>query len=136
MDEVISSPRHKPKKRLSKKPVKAESIGDITLKARIWMDVGGETFLAPGRVTLLQRIEEYGSITKAARSMEMSYRHAWLLVEDMNGKATEPLLTRISGGKGGGGTRLTDAGRKAIERFNELQGQLEQFIVSLKEGNK
>ncbi|MDT8317368.1 MAG: LysR family transcriptional regulator [bacterium] len=131
MSKTLSRPKHKPVKRLSGNPVKLENYSDITLKARIWIDAGGETYLAPGRVTLLERIAEYGSITGAAKSMEMSYRHAWLLVDDMNGKAPKPLVVRASGGKGGGGTHLTDEGKRAIKTFNELQRKLGKFIKTL-----
>jgi len=61
----------------------------------------------------------------------MSYRHAWLLVEDMNGKASVPLVVRSTGGRGGGGTALTDEGRLAIEQFKNLQGKLKVFLESL-----
>ncbi len=94
------------------------------MKARLWLDVAGETYLAPGRVTLLERIDEYGSISKAAKSMEMSYRHAWLLVDDMNRKAPAPLVLKSTGGSGGGGAWLSDEGRRAVRRFNELQDEL------------
>ncbi len=104
----------------------------MSIKARLWLDVAGETYLAPGRVTLLERIEECGSITKAAKSMEMSYRHAWLLVDDINKKAPSPLVVRKTGGKGGGGTKLSAEGKKAIKDFNGLQEKLTNFIRELK----
>jgi molybdate transport system regulatory protein len=131
MNESSSQPRHKPAKHLSGKTVKSKGDSEKTLRARIWIDLGGETYLAPGRVTLLERIAEYGSISRAAKSMEMSYRHAWLLVDDMNNKADRPLVVRASGGKGGGGTSLTSAGEEAVFEFNEMQYKLQKFIKKL-----
>ncbi len=128
MGKTMSKPKHRPRLRASQG---AAGKGDISIKARLWLDVAGETFLAPGRVTLLERIDEYGSITKAAKSMEMSYRHAWLLVEDINKKSPEPLIVRAAGGRGGGGTFLTEKGKEAVKEFNRLQKKLKTFIEKL-----
>ena len=84
---------------------------------RVWIEKDGETYLAWGRVVLLERIRDEGSMLAAAKAMGMGYRHAWALVEDMNRLAPTPLVTRATGGKGGGGTSLTPAGEAAIEHF-------------------
>ncbi|MGR3309991.1 MAG: winged helix-turn-helix domain-containing protein [Candidatus Brocadiales bacterium] len=83
----------------------------------MWIAKKGETFLGYGRIVLLERIKEYGSITRAAKSMDMSYRHAWELVESMNRQAGTPLVETVTGGKGGGGAFLTPMGEKAITIF-------------------
>ncbi len=131
MDGSYSKPRHKIRKTA---PAGAKSLSnnyEITPKARLWLASNGETYLAPGRITLLERIEEYGSITRAAKSMEMSYRHAWMLLEDMNSKAPAPLVIKVSGGKGGGGSSLSAEGKKAVKEFNALQEKLRLFIEEL-----
>ncbi|MDH3973478.1 MAG: LysR family transcriptional regulator [Deltaproteobacteria bacterium] len=128
-----SKPRKKPSKRISTE--KSPGEGGLSLRARIWFDMDGETFIAPGRATLLERIDRYGSISKAAKSMEMSYRHAWLLVDDMNRKAISPLVERVSGGKGGGGTVLTVEGKKTLERFEKLQGKIRNFVEEVAKEN-
>jgi molybdate transport system regulatory protein len=97
-------------------------------KGRIWLEGAEGTFLGYGRIVLLERIAEFGSISKAARSMEMSYRHAWDLVASMNRQAHEPLILTASGGKGGGGTKLTEAGRLAIDLFRSVHGRLQEFL--------
>jgi len=132
MDATFSKPKHKPQKRVAGNADLLEEKKDITPRARLWLDSNGETYLAPGRVTLLQRIEEYGSITRAAKSMEMSYRHAWLLLDDMNSKAPSALVKKSAGGKGGGGSSLSDEGKKAVREFNLLQKKLQVFIDGLK----
>ena len=63
--------------------------------------------------------------------MEMSYRHAWMLLEDMNSKAPAPLVIKVSGGKGGGGSSLSAEGKKAVKEFNALQEKLRLFIEEL-----
>jgi molybdate transport system regulatory protein len=97
-------------------------------KGRIWLEGPEGTFLGYGRIVLLERIAEYGSISKAARSMEMSYKHAWDLVDSMNRQAPESLVVTAAGGKGGGGTRLTPAGEQAIEKFHEVYQRLQEFL--------
>jgi len=95
---------------------------------RIWIENNGETFLGFGRIVLLEKILEYGSISAAARSMKMSYKHAWDLIDSMNRQAGQPLVATSKGGKGGGGTRLTEAGEEAISAFKKLQKKFTQFL--------
>ncbi|MEK7308915.1 MAG: LysR family transcriptional regulator, partial [Nitrospirota bacterium] len=87
-----------------------------------------ETFLGYGRIILLERIQEFGSITKAAKSMEMSYRHAWELVDSMNRQTKKPLVGVSTGGKGGGGARLTNEGEKAIKLFWKFYENFQNFL--------
>ncbi|MCL5023355.1 MAG: LysR family transcriptional regulator [Nitrospirae bacterium] len=98
-------------------------------RGRVWVDGKEGTFLGYGRVVLLERIREHGSITKAARSMEISYRHAWELVESMNRQSPRPLVETSAGGKGGGGTRLTEEGEKAISLFWKFYGDFQKFLA-------
>ncbi len=98
------------------------------LRGRIWVEGKDGTFLGYGRVVLLERIKQYGSITMAAKSMEMSYRAAWELVESMNRQARAPLVETATGGKGGGGASLTEAGERAIEAFWRLYERFGEFL--------
>jgi len=98
-----------------------------TVEGHIWVEGAEGTFLGMGRVLLLERIREYGSITRAAGSLEMSYRKAWELVESMNRQAGAPLVVATTGGKGGGGAVLTEAGQRAIKLFNELDAEFKRF---------
>ena len=97
-------------------------------RGRIWIDGKEGTFLGYGRVVLLERIREHGSITKAAKSMEMSYRHAWELVDSMNRQAAEPLVESAAGGSGGGGANLTRAGEDAIRLFWKFYDDFQAFL--------
>jgi molybdate transport system regulatory protein len=98
-------------------------------RGRIWIDGTDGTFLGYGRVVLLERIQEYGSITRAAKSMEMSYRHAWDLVDSMNKQAMRPFVELATGGKGGGGARLTEDGERAIQLFWKFSEDFKRFIA-------
>lgn len=97
-------------------------------RGRLWIDGTEGTFLGYGRIVLLERIREYGSITKAAKSMDMSYRHAWELVDSMNRQTPKPFVETATGGKGGGGTRLTEAGEKAISLFWKFYDDFQKFL--------
>ncbi len=105
-----------------------ENMGGFALKSRFWIARGEETFLGIGRVTLLERIRICGSISEAARSMGMSYRHAWELVESMNRIAARPLVTTAVGGRGGGGAVVTSDGEEAIRFFHQLQADMTAFL--------
>jgi molybdate transport system regulatory protein len=98
------------------------------VSGRLWIEKDGETLLSWGRVVLLERIREHGSISAAARSMGMGYRHAWELVEEMNRASPQALVTRTMGGQGGGGTVLTAHGEAAIAHFWDLVDHFEEWL--------
>ena len=77
---------------------------------------------------LLERIDKFGSIAAAARSMKLSYRNAWLWIEAANRLALAPLVEKTAGGVGGGHARLTGEGRKAVSQYKELRAKLEEFL--------
>jgi len=98
------------------------------IKGRLWIEKQGKIFLSWGRVVLLERIRETGSIAAAARSMEMAYSHAWSLVAAMNRLAGEDLVARTYGGRNGGKAWLTPAGEAAIIQFWELAGNFREWL--------
>ncbi|MCP4994308.1 MAG: LysR family transcriptional regulator [Gammaproteobacteria bacterium] len=100
------------------------------LRGRVWIEGPDGTFLGYGRVVLLERIREHGSISAAARSMEMSYRHAWKLVDSMNSQSLSPVVNRSTGGRGGGGAVLTDVGERAIESFWSAHRDFKEFLAT------
>jgi len=104
-----------------------ESHG-LQIKGRLWLDKHGETYLSWGRVVLLDRIRETGSIAAAARAMEMAYSHAWTLVAKMNRLAGEELVGRTFGGRHGGKAWLTPAGEAAVAQFWELAGKFQEWL--------
>jgi len=91
----------------------------MELKGSFWIEKDGKSFLGRGRIELLKKIEKYGSIAKAAKEMKMSYKAAWDAVDIINNLAKEKVVEKSSGGKGGGGTNLTDYGKKLIELFED-----------------
>ena len=98
------------------------------LRGRVWIDGPQGTFIGYGRMVLLERIIEHGSITKAAKSMEMAYRHAWDLVDSMNRQAKRPFVELATGGRGGGGALVTEDGVRAIKLFRRFHEDLQAFL--------
>lgn len=105
-----------------------------TVDGRVWVDKAGEAFLGHGRVELLAVIDETGSISAAARAMGMSYKGAWQAVEAMNNLADTPLVERITGGKHGGGTTLTEEGRRTVAMFRQVEEEYRRFLSRLSDG--
>src|SRR5512140_2129613 len=70
--------------------------------------------MGPGKADLLRAIDETGSISAAARQMEMSYRRAWLLVDTMNQAFKSPVVVTLTGGKAGGGAAVTEFGKEVL----------------------
>ncbi len=85
------------------------------------LDFGDERSLGPGKVRLLELIEETGSISAAGRSLKMSYRQAWLLIDELNRMFREPLVTAQVGGGGGGGAAVTKAGASVIRAYRDME---------------
>ena len=115
-------------RRHSNKKITAIHRQGLICRGRVWLEKDDHTYLGVGRVVLLERIQEHGSITKAALSMQMSYKHAWDLIYSMNQSADENLVVTSKGGKGGGGAKLSEAGKQAVADFWELQNRFNAFL--------
>ncbi len=90
-----------------------------SLSLRVDLDPDGR--IGPGKVTLLEEIAAHGSISAGARRMNMSYRHAWTLVEAMNRLFGKPVVAAQKGGPRGGGTRLTPVGEAIVSRYRAIE---------------
>jgi molybdate transport system regulatory protein len=84
----------------------------------------GERAFGPGKADLLERIAQEGSISKAAKAMDMSYSRAWQLVDAMNNAFRKPLVESSTGGKRGGGAVLTKAGEETLSLFRRMEERL------------
>lgn len=100
----------------------------IVLKSKVWLEKDGKLFMGYGRATLLERIDQLGSISAAARSMKLAYRNAWLWVEAINRLAPEPLVIKSTGGPRGGYARLTEEGRRIIKEYKEKRAGVRDAI--------
>jgi molybdate transport system regulatory protein len=93
----------------------------MTAALSVRIDFGPGQRLGPGKIQLLERIAELGSISAGGRALGMSYRRAWQLVDELNGIFGQPVLVSKIGGKQGGGAVLTPLGRVIIESYRDIE---------------
>lgn len=111
-----------------------KSEKDTGVVGRLRLEKAGRGFLGRGRIELLEKIAEHGSILQAARAIGMSYKAAWDAVEAMNNLADEPLVVRAAGGRHGGGTQLTGYGRRMVAAFHAVEDRYQRFWEDLDAG--
>jgi molybdate transport system regulatory protein len=87
----------------------------------IRLDFADGRRIGPGKIALLEQIRGTGSISAAGRALGMSYRRAWLLVEQLNATFAQPVVTAHPGGAGGGGTALTPFGASLVEGYRAIE---------------
>lgn len=95
-----------------------------SLRIKVQVYRGEEIAMGPGKADLLDAIMREGSISAAGRALGMSYRRSWMLVDVMNRCWKEQLVEASAGGRSGGGAHVTDAGRKVLALYRELQRRL------------
>lgn len=100
----------------------------MQIKSRIWIEDNGEPVLGFGRIKLLKTIDEKKSINAAAKELNMSYRKAWKLVNQVNNMTPKPVIVKNIGGKNGGGTVLTEYGKQLIKGFEKLNQNCMKFL--------
>jgi molybdate transport system regulatory protein len=102
----------------------------VTAKVKLTLCTD-ERFFGPGVCELLERIRETGSIQAAAARMELSYTKAWKILNRAEKELGTSLITRVSGGRNGGSSTLTEAGEKAVADFREMEGKLNSYAEEL-----
>src|SRR5690349_5213529 len=101
---------------------------DYKVTGSLWIECEGERFFGPGRVELLQKIEETGSINKAAKAMGMSYKKAWEMISALNVQASKPFVITQTGGQKGGGSIVTAEAKQLIEFHKRLRERFHEFL--------
>src|SRR4051812_31567199 len=105
-------------------PLAASPLLRMT-KARIQLHLrvikGNRPAVGPGKIALLEAIRDTGSISAAARKLGMSYRRAWMLVDDLNRRVSKAVVETAPGGRSGGGTTLSPTGRKLIVLYRDIE---------------
>ncbi len=100
------------------------------IKSRIWIESKNKVLLGEGRVQLLKAIDDTGSLSKAAKSLNISYKKAWNLIDSVNKSAKQPVTINSIGGKGGGGAELTPYGKSLVKAFDEINKNCWVFLDS------
>jgi molybdate transport system regulatory protein len=107
------------------------SKNKLNLTGNLWFNRADHKFLGGNQIELLEKIDELGSITKAAKAVGISYKTAWDSLNGINNLAEKPLVDRLTGGKGGGGTSLTAEGKKVIAQFTIVQEEMRKVLDNL-----
>ena len=95
---------------------------EISVSFRV--DFSPDCAVGPGKISLLENIGRTGSLSEAARRLKMSYRRAWLLLEDLNTSFQQPVAQMSVGGRGGGGALLTPFGSDLVTAYRALEAQI------------
>ncbi|SFF24189.1 ModE molybdate transport repressor domain-containing protein [Fontimonas thermophila] len=102
-----------------------------SVRSQFWLMAGDEALAGPGRIELLRLIQATGSIRQAALAMGMSYRAAWDAVDAMNKRAGAAVVTRLTGGRSGGGARLTEHGQRLIRAYARLEDDHRRHLARM-----
>jgi molybdate transport system regulatory protein len=100
------------------------------LRGLVWVEIGQAKAITEAGADLLEQIEVCGSLSEAARRLRFAYRRAWMLIDTMNRAWPQPLVRTATGGKHGGGAKLTVLGRHVLRTYRGLQLQLDHFLDS------
>ena len=98
------------------------------LGARLRLVLGPDIAIGPGKVDLLEQVQNTGSIAEAGRTLGMSYKRAWQLISTMNDAFKEPVVVTSRGGASKGGATLTAFGEDLLERYRRIQAETEQTV--------
>ncbi len=100
----------------------------VRFRLRITRD--GQVAVGPGKIELLEAVQRTGSITAAAKSLDMSYRRAWLLLDELNACLKAPAVDSAQGGAHGGGSRLTEAGQELVRLYRHVEHTAERACAA------
>ena len=96
----------------------------MRVRARVWIERDGEDVFGGGRFALLVAVRRTGSLNRAAHDLEMGYRAAWRKVRECEARLGFPLLEGSVGGRGGGGSKLTDRAVRLLAAYERFEGEL------------
>jgi molybdate transport system regulatory protein len=102
--------------------------GSYKVTGSLWMEFDEDRFFGPGRVELLERIDQTGSINQAAKEMRMSYKKAWDMITMLNKQAKQPVVILQAGGEKGGGARITEEAKELIAYHRLLRKRFAAFL--------
>jgi molybdate transport system regulatory protein len=98
-----------------------KSGGKLLPSLSLRIDLDAEGRIGPGKIALLENIQKFGSISGAGRAMDMSYKRAWDLVDEINRICRQAAVERQTGGKNGGGAALTPFGLSLVARYRKIE---------------
>lgn len=102
--------------------------GQFTVNGSLWLEGDGVRFFGPGPVQLLELIQQTGSINQAAKKMQMSYKKAWQLVNNLNAMSAQPMVITATGGEKGGGSSISEEAVRMIGYHQQLRERFKKFL--------
>jgi len=106
------------------------------IDSSLWFDKDKKGFLGKGRIELLKKIDELGSLSKAAKAMNMSYKAAWDSLNEMKNLSSKELIISNTGGSGGGGSKLTKSAKEYIKMYELLYKSQQEFLKAIESHTK
>lgn len=103
----------------------------IEVECLISIKKDGIGFLNPLKTQLLQEIRNNGSLSGAAKKMEISYQHVWTMIDEMNRSAPSPLVLKQRGGANGGGTAISDYGERMLREYLIIQAEINKVVAQI-----
>lgn len=100
----------------------------IEVECQISIKKDGKSFLGPQKTALLYEIKQSGSLSAAAKKMQISYQHAWTMIDEMNRIAPEPLVNKQRGGAHGGGAEISVYGEKILAEYKMIEIQVKKMV--------
>jgi molybdate transport system regulatory protein len=103
----------------------------IEVECQVSIRKGGVSFLNPVKTELLYGIMESGSLSRAAKKLNISYQHAWTMIDEMNRIAPEPLVIKQRGGANGGGAQVSDYGEKILNEYKQIEAHIKKVVKQI-----
>ncbi|MCP4652716.1 MAG: LysR family transcriptional regulator [Candidatus Omnitrophica bacterium] len=100
----------------------------MKIKSKIWLDNEGKLIFGTGKSDILKAVKRTGSLNRAAKELNMSYRHAWSYIQSIEKRIGKQLLVKNKGGKDGGGATLTQYASDLLEKFDSLEKEVKVFV--------
>ena len=99
---------------------------------KIRIQIKNNFYIGPGKILLLEKISEKGSISMAAKSIGLSYKKAWKLIDELNKHSSKKIVDAKSGGRGVRGSQLTDEGKIFIKTYRSIENKLTKLTIKEK----
>jgi molybdate transport system regulatory protein len=102
--------------------------GYMQIRLKVWLEIDGEYIFGDGRAELLRLVGQFRSISKAASSLKMSYRHAWGQIRKLEERLGDKLVETCTGGKGGGKACLTETAEELLSKYDEFRDGIDLYV--------
>ena len=100
---------------------------NLKIKGNIWIETESGLEIGAIKASLLEQIDLLGSISEAAKKLDIPYRRAWGMIQEMNRNSSFEIVAKEAGGKAGGHSILTEEGRKILQYFKDIDNSLKQY---------